>query len=223
MYITAVTNPTCISVSGKPDTLATFQEKYLPRSATLSRHAPIHTLYHSPDLLDVKNAVMQDVQRRNIKFPTYSSLHRPLCSPTSGAWLSASQQSAASTLAEDVVDMTLLFPVNFDSVIDQVTRDLTAARATSIKLINVGPSNALSRTVARSLTDIRVDSLDWSSGSATDTASVPRSMDTEVSSREAVAIVGMAVKFPGADDASGLWSVLEQGLNTVSEVGLLRQ
>lgn len=36
--------------------------------------------------------------------------------------------------------------------------------------------------------------------------------------QEPIAIVGMAVRFPGADDTHSLWETLENGLNTVVEV-----
>ncbi|KAH8088988.1 ketoacyl-synt-domain-containing protein [Cristinia sonorae] len=212
LNVTAVTHASCISVSGRPDVLNIFQDHHLPSSATLSRFASIHTLYHSPDLLHVKNLVMDDIHRRNITLPSYAALCRPLCSPVSGTWVSSSN-TTSSSLTEDLVDMTLLFPVNFDYVIDHLTRELAIAHVANIKLINVGPGNALSRAVARSLTDIQVHSLDWTSVSANDATSAPASP-----AREPIAIVGMAVKFPGANDASGLWNVLEQCLNTVSEI-----
>ncbi|GJF00139.1 polyketide synthase [Phanerochaete sordida] len=36
--------------------------------------------------------------------------------------------------------------------------------------------------------------------------------------REPIAIIGMSANFPGAPDAAALWTLLEQGLNTVSEI-----
>lgn len=195
--------------------MALFNERYLPSNATQTRFAPIHTLYHSPDLIQVQDLVINDIRRRSIKFPNYSSLRLPLCSPVSGSWISSSSASSSS-LAEEIVAMTLLHPVNFDAVIDKVPRELCSAGVASVKLTNVGPGNALSRTVARSLSPIRVESIDWSSV-AIDAIpdSPPRVSQAD---REDIAIVGMAVKFPGANDSAGLWDVLEQGLNTVSEV-----
>ena len=35
-----------------------------------------------------------------------------------------------------------------------------------------------------------------------------------------IAIVGMSVELPGALDAQGLWAVLEQGMNTIEQVGV---
>jgi acyl transferase domain-containing protein len=36
--------------------------------------------------------------------------------------------------------------------------------------------------------------------------------------RDCVAVVGMAVNMPGAPNASKLWEILEEGINTVKEV-----
>ncbi|GJE97851.1 polyketide synthase [Phanerochaete sordida] len=40
--------------------------------------------------------------------------------------------------------------------------------------------------------------------------------------REPIAIIGMSANFPGAPDAAALWTLLEQGLNTVSEPCVVR-
>ncbi|TCD66000.1 Type I Iterative Polyketide synthase (PKS) [Steccherinum ochraceum] len=214
VYVTAVTTATCVSVSGRPNALDAYQKLSLPPSASLSRHALIHTLYHSSDLIDIRTQVLADVARQNISFPTHAALRRPLCSTVSGQWLS-SQSSSDVSLVDEIVDMTLLHPVNFDLVSEAIARDLAKANVASIKLINVGPGNALSRAFARSLSDIKIESFDWSAGSVSGPSLGPQA---PTPTREAVAIVGMAVKFPGANDASGLWEVLEKGLNTVSEI-----
>lgn len=36
--------------------------------------------------------------------------------------------------------------------------------------------------------------------------------------RDYIAIIGMAVNMPGAPNASKLWEILEEGINTVMEV-----
>ena len=165
MCVSAVTHATCISISGRPDVLSIFQKEYLPPSATGSRFLALHTLYHSPELLEVKNLVMHDIHRRHITFPTYDSLLRPLCNPVSGLWITAesAQSSEWSTLAEAVVDMTLLEPVNFDAIINELTRELTEAQVPFIRLITVGPGDALLKAVSRSLPGMKIESVDWTS------------------------------------------------------------
>lgn len=43
-------------------------------------------------------------------------------------------------------------------------------------------------------------------------------MEGPANGQEPVAIVGMAVRFPGADDVHSLWDALKDGLNTATEV-----
>ncbi|KAJ3549836.1 hypothetical protein NM688_g5137 [Phlebia brevispora] len=221
LYLTAVTYATCISVSGQPSALATFKAHYLPASTTSARFAPIHALYHSPDLKAVKEEIMHDLARRAIHFLTHASLKRSLRSTITGGLISR-QSGEGYTLVEEVLDMTLLKPVNFDNVLNAICEDISPSASGMVQLVNIGPGNALWKGVSRALPDVHFDMVDWSSGSRTgavvsDPAS---SMITPVTrqSRDPIAIVGMAVRFPGAQDANALWDLLEKGLNTVSEI-----
>lgn len=219
MYLTAVTNDKCASVSGRPDALNAFGREYLPPSIIQSRLANIHTLYHSPDLESVKTQVMHDIASRAVTFPSYHSLRHTLRSPVDGEPI---REVAGSTLAEQVVDATLLSPVNFDKVVSSIAASLSASDA-GIAFVNLGPGSVLWRSTARALPSVRLTMLDWSSAPpAPAPAPTPPPAQPAVPdaapAREPIAIIGMAVKFPGAPYADGLWRVLEQGLNTVSEV-----
>ena len=89
-----------------------------------------------------------------------------------------------------------------------------------VKIINFGPSTSLARAMSRNLTEFIS-----TSNEVTD-AFIPsnkRNTPTKaaIDSQEPIAIVGMAVNFPGAQNADDLWHLLEQGLNTVQEVCLI--
>ncbi|KAI0073585.1 ketoacyl-synt-domain-containing protein [Panus rudis PR-1116 ss-1] len=47
---------------------------------------------------------------------------------------------------------------------------------------------------------------------------VDSTLTSSCSRTEPIAIIGMAVKFPQADDTDALWNILENGLNTVSKI-----
>lgn len=219
-----MTNDTCGSVSGRPDALTAFRSGYLPSSTIQSRLADIYTLYHSPELYDVKVQVMQDLASHDSKFPSYTSLRRTLRSSFTGEPIQAVDREDGYTLAEEIVDMTLLQPVNFDKVVAGIKSSFasTSTSSSAINFVNVGPGNVLWRSTARALPGVPVSMIDWSS--STVQASIPTPVSAKPAvrdgavAREPIAIVGMAVKLPGAADASGLWEVLEKGLNTVSEV-----
>ncbi|KAI0919364.1 Type I Iterative Polyketide synthase (PKS) [Taiwanofungus camphoratus] len=219
IYITAVTNTTCISISGRPDAISEFRENYVPSSSTTSRFAAIHTLYHSPELEPVKAHVMEDLARRHVRFPMYEDLKRPLRSPINGELIDATHKGTDYPLVEAIVDMTLLHPVRFDRVVDAIRSDISS-RKLSLQFVNVGPGSGLWRSVARATRDLGVSTADWTSLADTDpySSSLSQAIPSNVPRQEPIAIVGMAVNFPGAPDAEGLWKVLENGLNTVSEV-----
>ena len=220
-----MTTETCASVSGHPNALSAFRTAYLPSSSISSRLSAIHTLYHSPELADVKTQIMADLASHNVRFPEHTALRRALRSTVTGEIISAEPRTDGVSLAEEIVDMTMLHPVNFDRVVASIQADFAAKGAdadATVSLVNLGPGNVLWRGAARSLSDIHFTMLDWSSASRTEPIPprgprVAAKKDSAIG-REAIAVVGMAVRFPGAVDAAGLWNVLEQGLNTVSQV-----
>ncbi len=167
---------------------------------------------------------MLDLERRGVRFPSYTDLQHPVRSTVTGKVIPAVKREDGYTLAEEVVDMTLLHAVNFDRVIDAIQSEFPSADGASVRFVNLGPGNVLWRSTARALPNVDLSLIDWSSATKAE-ATIPPQMtpvgSTNAVAREPIAIVGMAVKLPGAKDASGLWEVLEQGLNTVSEVNAI--
>ena len=168
---------------------------------------------------------MSDLASRDVRFPDHTALCRSLRSTVTGEIVPAKARPDGVTLAEEIVDMTILHPVNFDRVVASIKTALASQpadnAAASVSLVNLGPGNVLWKGLARSLADSHPSMVDWSSASRVgETPAGPRveaRRDFAVG-REPIAIVGMAAKFPGAADLAGLWEVLEKGLNTVSEV-----
>ncbi|KIY69501.1 ketoacyl-synt-domain-containing protein [Cylindrobasidium torrendii FP15055 ss-10] len=198
LFVTAVIDTTCVTVSGRPDTLSTFV-KGLHTSA---HDVPLSTLYHAPvHHGGVRAAVLDDISRRGIKFPAFADLRVPLRSSSTGDVITVA--SSGRPLVELVVDMVLVNPVRWDAVVNSVAEiDLPFP----VRLLNVGPGSALAKSLAKKL-NLDVDLSDLSS-----------STFFRRSKHEPIAIVGMAVDMPGAPNISKLWEVLEKGLNTVSEI-----
>ncbi|OBZ65859.1 hypothetical protein A0H81_14053 [Grifola frondosa] len=220
VYLTAITSDTCVTVSGRPDALAAFTASAALPSCS-SKPAAIHALYHAPALLDTKAAVLASLASRAVRMPAYTDLARPLRSPITGEPVTEDEAGCAPTLAEAIVDMTLLHPVNFDTVARALHASASPARA--FRVANIGPGTSLARSLARSLHGLEVSVADWSSttsraSSAAFPTSVKAAKFDDARQREPIAVVGMAVNLPGAKDADGLWSLLENGLNTVSEI-----
>ncbi|OBZ65139.1 Noranthrone synthase [Grifola frondosa] len=205
---------------GSAHALAAFTASAVLPSCS-SKPAAIHALYHAPALLHTKAAVLASLASRAVRMPAYTDLARPLRSPITGEPVTE-DEAGAPTLAEAIVDMTLLHPVNFDTVARALHASASPSRA--FRVANIGPGTSLARSLARSLHGLEVSVADWSStttsraSAAAFTTSVKAAKFDDARQREPIAVVGMAVNLPGAKDADGLWSLLENGLNTVSEI-----
>ncbi|KDQ09291.1 hypothetical protein BOTBODRAFT_148243 [Botryobasidium botryosum FD-172 SS1] len=221
VFLAATINDTCVSISGRPDQLALFNTAELPANC-VSRFAPVHALYHSSELAQrAKLGVLTDITQREIRFPTRKDLKRPFYSTSTGAAITSATAGSDPTLAELVIDMILLHPVNWDAVTKAVVADVSI-KCTSINIVNIGPGHSLANALARALSNINAVVWDRPSlvleGIAD--ASIPPILATSDSTphHEPIAIVGMAIDFPGAKKPSDLWRLLERGLNMLSEV-----
>lgn len=164
-----------------------------------------------------------DLEARNIMFPDYIDLFRRLRSTVSGQVIPHFARDDGYTLAEEIIDMILLHPVNFDCITSAIRKDYSSPPAPRT-LINIGPGNALWKSISRSCPQVSFSMVDWSiaAGEEPRTPCSHRtlSLKDNDASREPIAIVGMSAKFPQADDTAALWAILEKGINTVSEVSL---
>ncbi|KAH8109903.1 polyketide synthase [Phellopilus nigrolimitatus] len=121
-------------------------------------------------------------------------------------------------LVERVLDMIVLERVEFARVLETISE--RAGRENDVEIMNFGPGMGLARVAMRTLKE-RVSGVsfainDVSNSSAISAKGKPTFVTKD--SQEPIAIVGMAVNFPGARDTSELWSVLENGINTVEEI-----
>ncbi|EMD42363.1 hypothetical protein CERSUDRAFT_128472 [Gelatoporia subvermispora B] len=223
LYIAAFTSDNCVTVAGRPESLLQFRREYLPETTISSKFLDINTLYHSSALEHVKEQILHDVHERDIRIPTYASLRFPLRSTKTGESISSEHHPHNSTLLDDLLDMTLVHPVDFESVLRHL-RPRVASANRPFRLVNIGPCTGLWRTAARSLTGLQLAPVDWSTPS---NEAVSRALDPPRPSlpppsgpetQEPVAIIGMAATFPGARDANALWDLLKNGRSTLTEI-----
>ncbi|KAJ6614787.1 putative polyketide synthase [Mycena sp. CBHHK59/15] len=208
LYITAVMDSTCVTISGQPDILAAFSATLVPRFVV--HKTSLDTLYHSPiHAAGARLQVISDVGRRGIKFPDFQDLKVPIQSTFSGETLTR-RASNLGSLVELVIDMILTQPVNWDLVTSKIIESLPDT--VSVRLINFGPGTGLLRSMERAFPRQRVSGLDV-------TRSQHVKGDAHVRAKqEPIAIVGMAVNMPGAPNTTKLWELLENGINTISEI-----
>ncbi|KAI9508881.1 putative polyketide synthase [Russula earlei] len=204
LYVTAVNDEQCITVSGRPDILSSFIAT-LPEAVSILE-PPVGTLYHSPTHNNgVRDEVLADLCRRKIRFPAYKDIVCPIRSTSTGKILEADQNVS---LVQSIVDVILVQQVNWDRVTHSVAQSIPENEIAH--LVNVGPGTGLLRSMENAFPD---------GGFVTHlvTFDDPRKT-TILEPQDCVAIVGMAVNMPGAPNASKLWEILEKGMNTVVEV-----
>lgn len=203
--MTSVLDDKSVTISGRPDVLDAFS-RTVPTSVTIHKTS-VDTLYHSSVHEETLRAqVLADVTSHGIAFPEYTDIKVPVRSTFTG---SALTKNETGSLVEAVVDMILTQPVNWDLVTDEVVR--AAPLDKNIRLLNFGPGTGLTRNLERVFPRDRVASLDLTAGNPGEKVK-PK--------QEPIAIVGMGVHMPGARSTEDLWRVLEDGINTISEVQL---
>ena len=205
MAVTAVLDDKSVTVSGRPDVLDTFSRS-LPASVTIHKTS-VDTLYHSSlHTHTLRAQVLSDVTARAIAFPEYADVKVPIRSTYTGSILT---KNDVGSLVEAVINMILTQPVNWDLVTDNVIKAVPSDK--NVRLLNLGPGTGLTRNLERAFPRNRASYIDLSTGDLGKKAK-PK--------QDPIAIVGMGVHMPGARSTQDLWRVLEQGINTISEVRL---
>ncbi|KAK7035442.1 polyketide beta-ketoacyl-synthase [Paramarasmius palmivorus] len=208
IYITATSDDTTFTVSGRPDVLSAFIET-LPSTSRIF-NLTVDTLYHSPcHQGGLREQVLADVARRGIEFPTLDHLIYPLRSTFSGELVNDSENG--TSLVETILDMIVVQPVNWHLVTDALSK--ASPTDVPVRLLNFGPGTGLTRSMAKAFRKDTTSTVDLTSESA---AKRPEGAATD--GQAPIAIVGMALNMPGAPNVAKLWEVLEQGINTISEV-----
>jgi len=176
----------------------------LPDSVQIYKTA-IDTLYHSPVHEEgAKAKVLEDIARREIKCPTFDDLKAHLRNSFDGTIVDA---SSPAPLVELIVDMILTQPVNWPDVMASLSN---AAPSRSVAhIVHFGPGTGLARPMLRAFGGKAVTTVN---------ATIAEGAGADRNPQEPIAIIGMAVNMPGAPNVAKLWEVLEQGINTVSEV-----
>jgi hypothetical protein len=164
----------------------------------------MNCLYHFHLHSATLQQLLADVVARGIAFPKYADVKVPVWSTLTGSALSS---ETAGSLVEAVIEMIIAQPVNWDLVVEEIVK--AAPKDKSIRILNVGPGTGLTRNLEKCFSRDRVSFLDLTAGQLGRAKQNP------------IAIVGMGIHMPGARSAEELWRVLEDGINTISEVHML--
>ncbi|KAF7776218.1 hypothetical protein Agabi119p4_4611 [Agaricus bisporus var. burnettii] len=197
--VTAVLDGRSVTISGRPDVLEAFS-RTTPSSVAIHK-TTVNCLYHFHLHSATLQQLLCDVVTRGIAFPNYADIRVPIRSTLTGLALSSKN---AGSIIEAVIEMIITQPVNWDLVVEEVVK--AAPMDKNIRLLNVGPGTGLTRNLGKSFSREHVSFLDLATEKLTRAKQNP------------IAIVGMGVHMPGARSVEELWHILEDGINTISEV-----
>lgn len=218
MYVSAKNSATCVTLSGRGDQLAQFIDEKLP-SQCRTRATNVLTLYHNRDgltnlYLEILNSLEQEISSQ---WEVPVVLAAPLLSTVSGAPLTISDKPDTPTTVGQFVslllEMILLEPVDWVSVQDSILSEAEKhADSEPCEILNLGPGYGVSKSGRLLPNNVEIRDV-----SAIGVSNSPTSQASSISLDD-IAIVGMAVDLPGAQDADELWENLCNGVNSCSEV-----
>lgn len=198
--------------------MLTFVSETVPVECRV-RAAEIFSLYHNGALLEsVRDQVLQDLSRCGHLLNTELQFAAPLLSTVSGDPLVFSSTPKFKEIASAILDMMFIHEVDWDTVQNSIASlTKSAAMAGPVSIINYGPGLGMSTTAFRHIMENKVDII---SGSELNKLASPQATKSGFDTDD-IAIVGMAVDFPGATDANALWEGLTKGMNSCTEVSQL--
>jgi Starter unit:ACP transacylase in aflatoxin biosynthesis/Beta-ketoacyl synthase, N-terminal domain len=204
-YVSAITS-TSITISGHPATLSRFIQSSEGIEYTW---LPIHAPYHHGKTY-ASNCFQQIVQTMpNIDFsPLVKAKPRyDMYSPASGNIIKA---DSLLELLQTAVIECLRKPLRCDRIVNQCVSEIVEHNFTAVGFVAVNPAS-LVKSIAGSLSSetkalVSVDFMVSPMGE------FGPSCQSKLKD-ESIAIVGIAGRFPGANNTEELWHVLEQGLD----------
>lgn len=202
-----------MTLSADGTTLRSFVEDHLS-SHCRARPTNLYSLYHNREILSqAKEKILHQVQDRNLWFPAHSDLEVPLISTLDGSFISRSALDSRRDLLDIILDMTLLERTDWVAVQNTIlskAQEEANTRKADFQVYNYGPGYGALK--GRKDLPERVRVIDVSCERSAQNARPPRCSPNDI------AIVGMGINLPGAEDTQALWQNLMSGFNACSEV-----
>ena len=209
-----ISSDACITLSGPGPDLIAF--KAYCSAASSAKFAHVHALYHGGEQLQsVVKEVSTNISSRGIKYASFTDLKKPVRSTLKGDFL-ASKDVGNYTLVECILRTLLVQTVDWSATSEEISKSLhkrlDSDSNTAIEIWSFGPSSTfLLSEIKRRQQHRRMQIVDVSHPKY---SPKPQVNDT----KDAIAIVGMAVNYPKGNGLDAMWETLSQGLSAVREV-----
>lgn len=214
IFVSSINSATCVTISGPGTTLQHFVDSGLPKKCS-TKSTNIHSLYHEgrygPTHVDL---ILQDVEARNIRFPSISDLLIPLLSTLDGTTVVNDGSTDSNDLLRLVLQMTLAAPTHWlavqENLLSIASEETSGGPDSPVAVWNYGPAYGALTGHEYNKSGIEVCDV---------------SLRTEPSSMNDsdIAIVGVGIDLPGAPDLDALWHNLMNGINSCSEVSCVER
>ncbi|KFY43370.1 hypothetical protein V494_02019 [Pseudogymnoascus sp. VKM F-4513 (FW-928)] len=207
-YVSAV-GFNCITVSGAPPSLSCFRDHInTSRPEIKTRSLPIFAAYHSSNIHAVFDFPSL-LQKCEVDPDVLASIpmRKTLLSPMTGHKV---ESGNALGVFETIIHHILQAPLRLDLILENITSQVKETRTLLVRIDSVGPVPVAASFAAalRSQTDVNVSTENLVSLDREAANNQPSDL-----SRAPLAIVGIAGRFPGAENIEQLWNVLDAGLD----------
>lgn len=176
----------------------------------MARYPHIHGYFHGgPAMEPIVTQVMQDVERRNIRLPTWAMLQAQVRSAATGEILQASSQALVQALLEHIFVDNVDWQSTWRGIQAEAAERKEQDRG-NVRIVFLGPNTSPFQPNARSLT--AEGGLECVT---TKSLAQPQFSDDDI------AIVGMSVEFPEGSGKEAFWDTLKAGRSTVRDVSII--
>ena len=215
LRISAILSPSMISVTGPSEELRSFRA-WIGSEVTV-KFANVNAWYHGGDQLeDIANEIMEDIDKRQVGFPSTYALQMQLRSSHDGSFANE-EESSHSGLARWVVQHMLIYPFDWpktsEAIVSTLAPTIVSQDDFRPQVLSFGPNSdwLLGAFKYQNLYP-KLDMMEMSAFQASKT------VETSLDHEESIAIVGMATRYPKGHGQEELWDTLYNGAVAVSEV-----
>ncbi|KAF5309598.1 hypothetical protein D9611_013960 [Ephemerocybe angulata] len=169
--------------------------RYIPFNDSLLRYGDTH---------GIKEVIVADIHRRKIPLPSLEDLRGSIYSCTSRPQISV---EGPNGLLAQILECLFFFPLDWPAAIRRAVSSLQIVGP--VHVIGVGPGQELTRKVQHAFAARKMEVL---------TRSITENTVECLSQDNRIAIVGMALRMPGARDPEELWELIESGSSCLTKI-----